>query len=91
MPQHRNANPAVMSSVMLGSQSYNSDQSNLGYPQSPSVPACQVGAGSQVPMQPGIAYQDFSGSFGKYAGIRRNVPSGLSAMQAAFSGRGRTG
>ncbi|TGZ39807.1 hypothetical protein CRM22_011259 [Opisthorchis felineus] len=89
MPQQSNANPAGMSGAMFGSQSgasYNFDQSNAGYSQSPSVPVCQVGAGSQVPMQPGFAYPDFSGSFGQYAGMGQNVPSGLAAMQAGLSG-----
>ncbi|CAH8482547.1 unnamed protein product [Dicrocoelium dendriticum] len=74
--------------AMFGSQPpvpYSFDQSNAGYSQPSSVPVCQVGAASQVPMPPvagGFAYPDFTGSFNQYAGMGQTVPPGLTAMQA---------
>ncbi|VDP93937.1 unnamed protein product [Echinostoma caproni] len=88
LPQQGNAGAGAVPGAMFGAQSaasYSFDQSAGGYTQSSSVPVCQVGPGSQVPMQPaagGFAYPDFSGSFNQYAGMGQNVPPGLAAMQA---------
>ncbi|KAA3679430.1 uncharacterized protein DEA37_0007234, partial [Paragonimus westermani] len=90
LPQQGGAGSTGVPGAMFGNQSaasYNFDQSNVGYSQSSSVPVCQVGPGSQVPMQPGtggFAYPDFSGTFNQYAGMGQNVPPGLTAMQATL-------
>ncbi|CAL8084477.1 unnamed protein product [Calicophoron daubneyi] len=89
LPQQNSANAP---GGMFGAQSaasYNFDQSSGGYSQSSSVPVCQVGAGSQVPMQPGaggFAYPDFSAQFNQYGGMGQNVPPGLTAVQAGLGG-----
>lgn len=57
LPQQGGASAAAVQGAMFGAQSaasYSFDQSAGGYTQSPSVPVCQVGPGSQVPMQPGM-------------------------------------
>lgn len=56
LPQQGTSNAGVPGGMFGGQSmaSYNFDQTTAAYSQSPSVPVCQVGSGSQVHMQAGM-------------------------------------